>query len=86
MVVDFTLQTFNIRYQRFEPDPTKVIILKLLMNIVKYRFNLFSTNFLFKKSFKSYLGRRTVIAGRFGVGTIFGSNAPFFEFQDQWSP
>jgi hypothetical protein len=26
------------------------------------------------------------IAGRFGVGTIFGSNAPFFEFQDQWSP
>ena len=21
-----------------------------------------------------------------GVGNIFGSNAPFFEFQDQWSP
>ena len=32
------------------------------------------------------VGKRTVLAGRFGVGNIFGNNAPFFEFQDQWSP
>jgi hypothetical protein len=26
-----------------------------------------------------------VVVSRLGVGNIFGSNAPFFEFQDQWS-
>lgn len=26
------------------------------------------------------------MAGRLGVGHIFGNQAPFFEFQDQWSP
>ena len=31
-------------------------------------------------------GKRTVLAGRLGVGNVFGTNAPFFEFQDQWSP
>lgn len=28
---------------------------------------------------------RTTLATRLGYGTIFGNNAPFFEFQDQWS-
>ena len=32
------------------------------------------------------IGSRTVFGGRLGVGNIFGDNAPFFEFQDQWSP
>jgi outer membrane translocation and assembly module TamA len=32
------------------------------------------------------LGPRTILAGRLGAGNIFGDNAPFFEFQDQWSP
>lgn len=29
--------------------------------------------------------RRTLLATRFGYGTILGARAPFFEFQDQWS-
>jgi hypothetical protein len=29
--------------------------------------------------------RRTLLATRFGYGTILGDEAPFFEFQDQWS-
>lgn len=29
---------------------------------------------------------RTVLASRLGYGTILGDQAPFFEYQDQWSP
>jgi hypothetical protein len=57
--------------------------MNILVNIGS-QFNL--TNFFFKHEPKVAIWKRTVIAGRFGVGNIFGSNAPFFEFQDQWSP
>lgn len=32
------------------------------------------------------VGPRTIAAARVAVGNIFGNKAPFFEFQDQWSP
>ncbi len=31
-------------------------------------------------------GPRTLLAARVGAGNIFGNNATFFEFQDQWNP
>ena len=47
----------------------------------------FDKLFLQVKAFRRVpLGPRTVLAGRLGAGNIFGSRAPFFEFQDQWSP
>jgi hypothetical protein len=65
-----------------------VIILKLQMNIpvsilVRSEFNKL---FLQEKGFGSCLSVKDSGSSRLGVGNIFGSNAPFFEFQDQWSP
>jgi hemolysin activation/secretion protein len=74
----------------FEPDPTSGYYFEIANEYSsKYIASQFAFNKLFipGKVFKKLpFGKRTVIAGRLGIGNIFGSNAPFFEFQDQWSP
>jgi outer membrane protein assembly factor BamA len=85
------LQTALIYDTRdFEPDPTKGYYFEIAN---EYSSQLIGSQFDFNKLFlqgraykKLPFGKRTVLAGRIGVGHIFGSNAPFFEFQDQWSP
>lgn len=74
----------------FEPDPTKGIYFEAAN---EYSSKYIGSQFDFNKLFiqgryyqKLPFGSRTVLAGRVGVGHIFGKNAPFFEFQDQWSP
>ncbi|WP_333596163.1 Omp85 family outer membrane protein [Schleiferia thermophila] len=74
----------------FEPDPTKGYYFEIAN---EYSSKYIGSQFDFNKLFiqgrayqKIPIGKRTVLAGRFGVGNIFGDNAPFFEFQDQWSP
>lgn len=74
----------------FEPDPTKGYYFEVAN---EYSSKYIGSQFDFDKLFiqgrvyqKIPVGKRTVLAGRFGVGNIFGNNAPFFEFQDQWSP
>lgn len=74
----------------FEPDPTKGYYFEIAN---EYSSKYIGSQFDFDKLFiqgrafqKLPIGKRTVLAGRFGVGNIFGNNAPFFEFQDQWSP
>lgn len=74
----------------FEPDPTKGYYFEVAneysSNLIGSQFN-FNKLFLQGKGFwKLPFGKRTVVASRVGMGTIFGSEAPFFEFQDQWSP
>lgn len=74
----------------FEPDPTKGAYFEIAN---EYSSKYIGSQFNFDKLFiqgryyqKIPFGSRTVLAGRLGVGHIFGDNAPFFEFQDQWSP
>ena len=74
----------------FEPDPTKGFYFEAAN---EYSSNLIGSEFDFNKLFiqgryyqKLPFGKRTVLASRLGIGNIFGKNAPFFEFQDQWSP
>ncbi|MFT5645395.1 MAG: hypothetical protein ACI976_000065 [Aureispira sp.] len=74
----------------FEPDPTKGYYFEIAN---EYSSKYIGSEFDFNKFFiqgrayqKLPFGKRTVLAGRLGVGNIFGSNAPFFELQDQWSP
>jgi len=74
----------------FEPDPTKGAYFEIAN---EYSGKFIGSQFDFNKLFiqgryyqKLPFGARTVLAGRLGVGHIFGNNAPFFEFQDQWSP
>lgn len=74
----------------FEPDPTKGYYFEIAN---EYSSEYIGSQFDFNKLFiqgrayqKLPFGKRTVLAGRFGAGNIFGNNAPFFEFQDQWSP
>ncbi len=74
----------------FEPDPTKGYYFEIAN---EYSSKYIGSQFDFDKFFiqgrayqKIPVGKRTVLAGRFGAGNIFGNNAPFFEFQDQWSP
>lgn len=74
----------------FEPDPTKGLYFEIAN---EYSSKAIGSQFDFNKLFiqgRAYqripVGKRTVLAGRFGTGNIFGHNAPFFEFQDQWSP
>lgn len=74
----------------FEPDPTKGYYFEIAneysSKLIGSKFN-FNKLFLQGKGFwKLPFGKRTVFASRIGVGNIFGSDAPFFEFQDQWSP
>ena len=74
----------------FEPDPTRGTYFELAN---EYSNPIIGSQFKFNKLFlqgrfykKLPMGSRTVFGGRLGVGNIFGKNAPFFEFQDQWSP
>lgn len=74
----------------FEPDPTRGSYFEIAN---EYSSKYIGSQFDFNKLFiqgryyqKLPFGSRTVLAGRLGVGHIFGGNAPFFEFQDQWSP
>ena len=74
----------------FEPDPTRGVYFEIANEFSNPGIG---SAYAFNKVFiqgKGYLklpwGSRTVLAGRFGIGNIFGENAPFFEFQDQWSP
>ena len=74
----------------FEPDPTKGVYFEvgneLSAPAIGSQFT-FDKLFIQAKAFRRLpVGPRTVLAGRVGVGNIFGGNAPFFEFQDQWSP
>jgi len=74
----------------FEPDPTKGYYFEIANEYSsKYIGSQFDFNKLFiqGRAYKKIpVGKRTVLAARFGLGNIFGNNAPFFEFQDQWSP
>lgn len=74
----------------FEPDPTKGVYFEVAN---EYSSPAIGSQFTFNKLFvqarmyrKLPIGPRTVIASRIGAGNIFGDEAPFFEFQDQWSP
>lgn len=74
----------------FEPDPTKGTYFEAAN---EYSSNVIGSQFNFDKLFfqgrmyrKLSFGKRTVFAARAAAGTIFGNEAPFFEFQDQWSP
>lgn len=74
----------------FEPDPTKGHYVEVAN---EYSGPAIGSEFTFNKLFvqvrgyqKLPVGKRTVLAGRIGAGNIFGTDAPFFEFQDQWSP
>ncbi len=74
----------------FEPDPTHGYYLEIANEfsnkIIGSQFN-FNKLFLQGRFYKKIpVGKRTVLCGRIGAGNIFGNNAPFFEFQDQWSP
>ncbi len=74
----------------FEPDPSRGFYFEAANEYSgKYIGSQFDFNKLFFQGryyYKLPFGKRTVLAGRLGTGTIFGDNAPFFEFQDQWSP
>lgn len=74
----------------FEPDPTKGAYFEIAN---EYSGKLIGSQFDFDKLLiqgryyqKLPFGPRTVLAGRAGIGNVFGKNAPFFEYQDQWSP
>ena len=74
----------------FEPDPTRGYYFEIAN---EFSSPILGSQFDFNKLFlqgrvykKIPVGPRTVFGSRIGVGNIFGDNAPFFEFQDQWSP
>ncbi len=76
----------------FEPDPTSGIVAEFSN---EFSAPAIGSAFFFDKAllqFKHYyqllpeILPRTILASRVGYGTIFGEQAPFFEFQDQWSP
>ena len=74
----------------FEPDPTRGTYFEVAN---EWSNPAIGSEFTFNKLFTQIkarcrlaFGPRTVLATRVGVGNIFGANAPFFEFQDQWSP
>lgn len=74
----------------FEPDPTKGLYFEIAN---EYSSPFIGSQFAFNKLFvqgryfkQLPIGARTIFAGRVGIGNIFGKQAPFFEFQDQWSP
>ena len=74
----------------FEPDPTKGVYVEVANEfsnkVIGSQFN-FNKVFLQARAYRKLpVGRRTVLAGRVGAGNILGKQAPFFEFQDQWSP
>lgn len=75
----------------FEPDPSRGLVLEAANEVSG---PLLGSQFTFDKLFfqaKHFQQlwperfARTVLATRVGYGTIFGDQAPFFEYQDQWS-
>ncbi len=85
------LQTALIYDTRdFEPDPTRGFYFEAANefsnSVIGSEFNFDKVFFQGRAYKKLPVGRRTVLAGRLAAGTIFGDKAPFFEFQDQWSP
>ncbi len=74
----------------FEPDPTCGAYFEIANEYSgKYIGSEFDFNKLMLQARyyqKLPFGPRTVLAGRIAVGNIFRNRAPFFEFQDQWSP
>lgn len=76
----------------FEPDPTRGMVAELSN---EFSAPWIGSEFFFDKillQFKHYhqlwpdVLQRTILASRLGYGTILGDQAPFFEYQDQWSP
>lgn len=74
----------------FEPDPTRGVYFEVAN---EWSNATIGSEFAFDKLFtqvKAFrrlpVGPRTVLAARLGAGNIFGRRAPFFEYQDQWSP
>lgn len=74
----------------FEPDPSRGLYFELAN---EFSNPIIGSQFDFNKIFvqgryyqKIPVGPRTVFTARIGAGNIFGSKAPFFEYQDQWSP
>lgn len=74
----------------FEPDPSRGVYFELANEfsnqVIGSQFNFNKLFFQGRYYRKIPLGPRTVFTARAGVGNIFGSKAPFFEYQDQWSP
>ncbi len=74
----------------FEPDPTRGMYFEIgneySARAIGSQFDFDKLMIQVKTFHKLPVGPRTVLAGRFAVGNIFGKNAPFFEYQDQWSP
>jgi len=74
----------------FEPDPSRGMYFEIANEYSgKYVASQFDFNKLFVQGRyykKLPIGPRTVLAARAGAGNVFGSKAPFFEYQDQWSP
>ena len=74
----------------FEPDPTKGLYFEIgneySERSIGSQFDFDKLMIQAKTFHKLPFGPRTVLAGRLAVGNIFGKNAPFFEYQDQWSP
>jgi hypothetical protein len=74
----------------FEPDPSRGYYFEIANEfsnpIIGSQFD-FNKLFIQGRVYKKLpIGPRTVLTARLGAGNIFGSLAPFFEFQDQWSP
>jgi len=89
-VVSILQQSLIYDTRDFEPDPTRGVYFEIANEL---SLPAIGSQFLFDKLFlqarvykKLPFGPRTVFAARIGAGNIFGDNAPFFEFQDQWSP
>lgn len=75
----------------YEPDPSRGVFLEWATehssNVVGSEFS-FTKMLLQGRYFVKLAPRelpRTVLATRIGYGTILGKEAPFFEYQDQWS-
>lgn len=75
----------------FEPDPSSGVFLELgneyssalVGSQVEFNKLLFQARHY--QQLLPAIFTRTVLATRFGYGTILGARAPFFEYQDQWS-
>ncbi|MBC8138526.1 MAG: BamA/TamA family outer membrane protein, partial [Fibrella sp.] len=89
-VISILQQALIYDTRDFEPDPTRGVYFEIANELSNSAIGSaydFDKLFIQAKGFKKLpFGQRTVLAGRVGVGNIFGSDAPFFEFQDQWSP
>ena len=75
----------------YEPDPSRGVFLewgtehssKVTGSEFTFTKMLFQARYFVRLA--PSLLKRTVLATRLGYGTVLGKEAPFFEFQDQWS-